>query len=99
MLGASTETCLLQSWESKARHASNERESAQKQVSELQERLDTQGSNAQQSSQAIRAIEHRSAALQRQMQVKVPVVTQPSQLASWACCAHMKIQHILSIKC
>lgn len=65
--------CLLQSWESKAKHASNDRETAQKQVAELQERLDAQGSSAQQSSQAIRAIEHRTAALQRQMQVKVPV--------------------------
>ncbi|KAL3151588.1 Centrosomal protein 135kDa, isoform B [Trebouxia sp. C0009 RCD-2024] len=60
----------LESWESKAKHASNDRETAQKQVAELQERLDAQGSSAQQSSQAIRAIEHRTAALQRQMQVK-----------------------------
>lgn len=64
--------CLLQSWESKARHASNDKDTAQKQVAELQERLDAQGSSAQQSSQAIRANEHRTAALQRQMQVKVP---------------------------
>lgn len=64
-------TCLLQSWESKAKHAGNEREAAQRQVSELQERLDAQGSSAQQSSQAIRAIELRAATLQRQMQVKV----------------------------
>ena len=70
---SSDEMCQLQSWESKARHASNERETAQKQVSELQERLDAQGSSVHQSSQAIRAIEQRTAALQRQMQVKVPI--------------------------
>lgn len=63
--------CLLQSWESKAKHAGNEREAAQRQVSELQERLDAQGSSAQQSSQAIRAIELRAGTLHRQMQVKV----------------------------
>jgi len=62
---------VLQTWESKAKHASNDRETALKQVSELQERLDAQGSSAQQSSQAIRAIEQRTAALQRQMSVKV----------------------------
>ena len=69
--------CLLQTWESKAKHASNDKETAQKQVSELQERLDAQGSSAQQSSQAIRAIEQRTAALQRQMQVKVLAAQSP----------------------
>lgn len=61
----------LQTWESKAKHASNDKETALKQVSELQERLDAHGSSAQQSSQAIRAVEQRTAALQRQMRVKV----------------------------
>ena len=63
-------TCL-QTWESKAKHASNDKDTALKQVSELQERLDAQGSSAQQSSQALTAIEQRTAALQRQMRVKV----------------------------
>ena len=74
--------CLLQTWESKAKHASNDKETAQKQVSELQERLDAQGSSAQQSSQAIRAIEQRTAALQRQMRVKVYT----AQCLAWLVC-------------
>lgn len=102
--------CLLQSLESKAKHAGNDREAAQKQVAELQERLDAQGSSAQQSSQAIRAIEHRTAALQRQMQVKVPVtqclpisvclIMPAAQCLQWLSChALPAIQRLPCIAC
>lgn len=63
-----------------------------KQVSELQERLDAQGSSAQQSSQAIRATEQRTAVLQRQMRVKVFV------LCSCPVLMHMLVSvHMLSV--
>lgn len=71
-----SETMLIQdykwqAWESKAKHAANERDTALKQAADLQKQLDTQGSTAEHVSQAVRGLEQRNTAMQRQMAVKV----------------------------
>lgn len=65
------DNCDLQTWESKAKQAGSERDTALKQAADLQEQLDSQGSNAEHISQAVRGLEQRNTAMQRQMAVKV----------------------------